>query len=49
MCRLATEENAKQSQTYNLPGVEVKGAVPQLSWITSKGLEFEGVGKKNWM
>lgn len=30
--------NAKQCQTYNLPGDEVKGAVPQLSWITLRGL-----------
>lgn len=33
MCRLATEENTTQSQTYNQPFVEVKGAVPQLPWI----------------
>lgn len=28
MCRLATEKNAKQSQTYNPPGDEFTGAVP---------------------
>lgn len=27
---MATEENTKQCQTYNLPGDEVQGAVPRL-------------------
>lgn len=32
MCRLATEENTKQCQTYNLPGDEAGGAAPRLPW-----------------